>query len=419
MRKQVSKRCLASLALAGLMAIGTSARGAGFALYEMSARGNALGGALIGLTGDASANYFNPANLTALEGNQVMVGMSFINPGTKVETLVPTPRGPAEVSTDNDTHWWIPPHAYGSMQVSEKTWVGVGVYSPFGLGSVFEENWVGRYNSYKAIIETVDVNPNIAFKVDEKLSVAAGLQIMKMDLQLKRKLPNMLVAGGRDMDFELEGDSVGYGGNAAISYAFTESFGLGLVYRSQVQQTVKGDAMLTAMGRPFETDAEGSVKLPASTSLGANYKLGALTLGAAVTFTEWSSFDELRVTFANPAVMGRSESVTDKNWNNVWRYGVGAEYALTEKFDVRCSYVYDEDPVPDGTSDYLVPSDDRHLVGLGLGCKMDRYRLDLGYTYLMIEDRNDMPGRPADGFLPSSFKNADAHILAVSMAAVF
>lgn len=418
MRKQVSIRCLGTLVLAAVLAA-PSARGAGFALYEMSARGNALGGAMIGLTGDASANYYNPANLTSLKGNQVMAGVSFIDPSVEVQTTVPTPLGPAELATDNDTHWWIPPHAYGSMQVSEKVWVGVGVYSPFGLGSVFDENWVGRYNSYKAIIETVDVNPNIAYKVDEKLSVAAGLQIMTMDLQLKRKLPNTVMPGGPDMNFELDGDSVGYGGNAAISYAVTESFGLGLVYRSEVHQSLDGDATLNAMGRQFETDAEGDVKLPASTAFGANYKVGDLTLGGAVTYTEWSSFDELRVKFANPAVMGRSESVTDKDWDNVWRYGVGAEYAVSEKLDVRCSYVYDEDPIPNETADYLVPSDNRQLLGAGLGWTMNTYRLDLGYTYLMFENRDNVPARPAEGIYPSDFKDGNAHILSVTLCKTF
>ncbi|MFO7536143.1 MAG: outer membrane protein transport protein [Kiritimatiellia bacterium] len=405
--------------LAASLAGITTAHGAGFALYEMSARGNALGGALVGITGDASANYFNPANLTATDGLHVMVGASMIGPEVTVHTRVPTAFGAADLSTDNDKSWWTPPHAYASMQVAEKTWVGVGIFSPFGLGSVFDENWVGRYNSYKAIIETVEVNPNVAYKLDDHLSVAVGLQIMTLDLTLKRKLPNSAVPGGPDMNFELEGDSVGYGGNAALSYRVSDNFGFGLTYRSEVQQTVKGDATLTAFGSDFGTDAEGTVVLPAATTLGGNYTTGKLMLGGSVTYTEWSSFDELRVKFANPAILGRAESVTEKDWNNVFRYAAGAEYRLNPGVALRCSYVFDEDPVPNRHADYLVPSNDRHLFGFGMGFALGRCNLDLGYTYLMFKDREDVQARPAEGVYPSEFKDGFCHIVSASLSTVF
>lgn len=419
MRKQSISLRIAGIVFAASLTVLSTAKGAGFALYEMSARGNAVGGTLIGITGDASACYFNPANMTEAPGRQFMVGASFIGPQSTVQTTVPTPAGAAQLSTDNAERWWVPPHAYASLQIAEKTWVGVGVYSPFGLGSVFDENWVGRYNSYKAIIETVDLNPNVAYKLDDNLSIAVGLQIMTFDLLLKRKLPNMLVAGGPDMDFELKGDSVGYGGNAAVSYKVNEKLGVGLVYRSEVQQTVKGDANVTAGPMKFGTEAEGDVTLPAATSIGANYKMGDLTLGAAVTYTEWSSYDELRIKFANPAALGRAESVTPKDWNNVWRYAMGAEYAINSACILRCSYVFDEDPIPNKSADYLIPSNDRHLFGVGAGYKLGNIMIDLGYTYLMIIDRNAVDARLAEGVFPSSYKDGFAHILAASASAAF
>ncbi len=420
MRQKESSLRIAAVALTLALSSLPDARGAGFALYEMSARGNALGGSLVGITGDASATYFNPANMTESAGVQVMAGASFIGPRTEVSATVPSPLGMSAIDTKNESQWWIPPHAYASMAVSEKTWVGIGIYSPFGLGSVFESDWIGRYNSYKAIIESVDMNPNAAYKLNDKLSVAVGLQIVSFDLLLKRKIPNMLVAGGPDFDFELDGDGVGYGGNAAISFRANEKLGFGLVYRSEVSETVRGDAVLTAMGTKMGTDAEGTVVLPASTVAGANYQKGDLTLGAAVTFTEWSSYDELKVEFANPAVLGRSESVTEKDWNNVWRYAVGAEYAMNDTVTLRCSYTFDEDPVPDSSADYLVPSNDRHLFGVGAGFKVGASTmLDLGYTYLLIEDRNDVQARPLEGVFASDFKNGDTHIIGISLAGAF
>ena len=349
----------------------------------------------------------------------ISAGLSLIGPSVEVTTRVPTPMGVKSVKTDNEEHWWNPPHAYAAMPVNEKVWIGIGIYCPFGLGSVFDSEWTGRYNSYKAIIEAVDVNPNVAYKVTDQISVAAGLQIMTFDLLLKRKLPNAFIPGGPDLDFKLEGDDVGYGGNAALSIRPNANLGVGLVYRSEVRETVRGDAVINAMGQKMSTPGSGSITLPASSTLGANYRKGALTLGAAVTYTEWSSYDELKVRFDNPAVLGVSESRTEKAWNDVWRYGAGAEYALNDTVTLRVSYVYDEDPIPDRTADYLVPSNDRHLFGLGAGVVIGPCRLDLGYTYLMIEDRKDVPARLNDGVFASDFKKGDAHIFGVTLGGSF
>jgi len=169
----------------------------------------------------------------------------------------------------------------------------------------------------------------------------------------------------------------------------------------------------------MSTPGSGPITPPASSTLGANYRKGALTLGAAVTYTEWSSYDELKVRFDNPAVLGVSESRTEKAWNDVWRYGAGAEYALNDTVTLRVSYVYDEDPIPDRTADYLVPSNDRHLFGLGAGVVIGPCRLDLGYTYLMIEDRKDVPARLNDGVFASDFKKGDAHIFGVTLGGSF
>ena len=72
----------AKIVLLALIAANLSprARAAGFGLYEASARGNAMGGALVGDTVDASANYYNPANLTSLAGTHTLVGATVVHP---------------------------------------------------------------------------------------------------------------------------------------------------------------------------------------------------------------------------------------------------------------------------------------------------------------------------------------------------
>lgn len=416
MHTKLTRNTVTGLALASVMlAGGVSAQAAGFGLYEMSARGNAMGGALVGRTDDPSANYFNPAGLTDLPGTQLMGGLTWIVPQVTVKTQTPMGR----ISTDSERNNWLPPHLYGSFQLDDRTWLGLGVFSPFGLGSEFPKTWPGRYNSYEAIIQTVEANPNLAYKVTDKLSLAIGASAMNFDLTLKRMLPNP--TGGSDLDFALEGDSVGFGVNAALKYDITSDLSVGFSYRSPVEQEVEGTARAKAGGRTLSsTDAEGDITLPAFYSLGVNYKpVDRLNIGVGAMMTGWSSYDELRVKFDRP-VLGRiSESVTEKDWNDVMRYFAGVEYGLTDALTVRVSYVYDEDPIPDRTADYIVPSDNRHIISLGLGYTIRDITIDVTYSQLLIEDRNNVAARLGEGVFPSDFVDGSASMVGVSVSSKF
>lgn len=115
---------------------------AGFGIYEWSARGNALGGATVGRADDPSAIASNPAGITQLDGLQVLAGFTAIHPVLDIRT------GNTWTSSDKDA-LWIPPHFYATWKVNDRYSIGLGTYSRFGLGSVFDENWAGRYNSYE------------------------------------------------------------------------------------------------------------------------------------------------------------------------------------------------------------------------------------------------------------------------------
>jgi len=379
------------------------AYGAGFALYEGSARGNALGGAMVGRADDPSAIFYNPAGITQLKGEQVEAGATLIDPSTTVETL--TPMG--KMSTDTKDNYWLPPHAYGTYQINDRWWAGLGLYSRFGLGTEFPENWPGRYNSYNAQIRSFTLNPDIAVKLG-KLSLAAGVSAEYFDLKLQRKIPTGTPV---DYDMTLEGDAVGYGYNVAAHYAFSKWLALGAAYWSSVEEDVDGDATIG----PGKTDASGEIKLPDMLFLGLMISpIDKLSLEIGAVRTGWSTYDQLMITFDNPALAGPS-ATTPKNWEDVWRYQAGLEYKVTEKLDLRLGYVYDEEPIPDDTVDYLVPANDRQLYSIGFGYHWTKWTLDVSYSYLSISDRS-VSARPSDGIPPSQFKDGDAHMVGVSVS---
>jgi long-chain fatty acid transport protein len=414
-------------AVLGLLVAATMAQGAGFALYEGSARGNALGGTLVGRADDPSAIFYNPAGITQLPGLQVMGGATFISPKTDVVTDV----GDMKITTETEDNVWIPPHLYSTYQCNDSIWFGLGVLSRFGLGTEYDEDWPGKYNIYKAVVKTVTVNPNVAFKVNDKLSLAAGVSAMWLDLDLEQKIDvgkTMGQPGALDVDQELTGDDWGYGFNLAAHYKACDWMSLGLSYVSRVDQDVDGDADFTKppvsdLDPVFnDTGVSGEITLPDMLFMGVTfYPADRWSLEIDAIWNGWSSYDELVIEYdhfiaVDPLTgLPVTEARVKKDWDDVWRFQFGAEYKATDWLDLRLGYVFDESPIPDETVDYLVPANDRHLYSLGCGMHWGEWILDLSYTYLVIENRS-VDARPQDGILDSRFEDGVTHLFGASLS---
>lgn len=383
---------------------------AGFGIYEWSARGNALGGAMVARADDPSAVAFNPAGMVQLDGTQVMFGFTAISPTADLlNELDPTPKG--RVSSVAST--WFPPHLYYTRQLDGKNWFGIGVFTRFGLGTKLEPDWFGRYNSYNAEITSLSINPSWAWKLNERWAAGIGVEAVYFGIDLRRKI---FTGQGFDLDSKLEGDSIGWGWNLGVLYRPTEKVQLGVTYRSQVGQKVEGnfDATLPDGSKYLRKGASGEITLPDLFTAGILFKpTERLSLEADAVLTRWSSYDKLQIEFDDDT------SVTSaKNWKDVWRYQLGIEYALSEKMDLRLGYVIDPSPIPDETIDYIAPTNDRRLYSIGLGYKNGDWAYDLSYIYLKIKER-EIAGRPAEGVFPSRSENGEAHLFGISLSRKF
>lgn len=397
---------------------------AGFAIYEWSARDMALGGATVGRADDPGALASNPAGITQLDGVQVTAGVMGIHPVLDVVT-------DGESETSDEDAIYVPPHFYATWKVNDRYSVGLATFSRFGLGMVFDEDWDGRYNSYEATMQSVSVNPNVAVAVTDKLSAAFGVEAMYLNFNQKKKL--MMVGPGPtllpDGDADLEADGMGYGFNMALHYKPCQYAKVGLSYRSPITMKVVGDANFSdisgipaMIGAYRDTDAHGVVTLPDSFSFGvAMYPMDKLSVELGAVYTLWSKYDELKINFSdplNPFDPTSDETVSEKNWDDVWRFNVGVEYAALDWLDLRLGYVYDNTPVPDETIDYLLPDSDRQIFSGGLGFHQDNWAVDVNYSYLLFADR-DIDERAEDYVYEGKVENADCHIAGISFTYKF
>jgi long-chain fatty acid transport protein len=433
---RVSSLCIRTLFL-GLMVILLGAQpgyGAGFALYEGSARGNALAQTLVARADDPSAIFYNPAGITQLPGLQVMGGATFILPGVDVQTTSYYTGEKATTSTE--TNVWVPPHLYATYQFVDSLWFGMGIFGQFGLGTEFDQDWPGRYNNYNAQIKSLTFNPNFAFKVNDQLSLAAGIDFMWFDLKLEQKID----ASGQndpdtytfDVDQSLTGDTVGVGWNLGLHYKPCNWMALGFSYRSKIRQHVDGDAdfkkpdFLDPLPIFLDTGVSGTITLPDTFFTGFMFKpWDRFSVEIGGTYVRWSTYDQLTLDYDSPIAFDPQtgapiDSVTRiKDWSDTWRASIGFEYTPVDWLDLRAGYSFDESPINSEHVDYLLPANDRHLFSFGPGFRWHNWVLDLSYTYIWITDREYVAARPAEGVLESSFEDGYAHLFGLSVSYKF
>lgn len=418
-----------ALTVAALAMLAGSAAAAGFGIYEWSGRGNAMGGAVVACPKDASTAAHNPAGAVDLPDTNFYAGVSGINPKAIIDM-------DAYDDAKGKSNVWMPPHAYVTHQLNDDWWFTGAVFSRFGLGTEFEEDWAGRYNCSMASIESLSFNPNLVYKINDEWSVGVGVEIMWLEFTQEKSVDRRLVYDPNtydwDSDARLQGDSIGKGLTLSLYHKPLDWLSVGLVYRSQMKHKIRGDVWFRQQGTlaavvpgafSENQEATGILILPDSVTLGAAVKpLDDLTLEADVVWTRWSTYQELRIDYEKPLVPGvqsTDHSTSVKNWKDTFRYQFGAEYGLLDWLDVRASYIYDQSPIRDDHDDYMIPAADRQLYSCGLGFHWDNYLVDVAYTYLRSGEREYTFRGANVGVQNGQAHDLETHILGVSVGYKF
>ena len=423
--------CIRLAALFCFLAMAGTAHAEGFALYEYSARGVALGGSLMARKPDASAVAYNPALMTRLPGIHLMGGVSAIVPDGKMRTT--DPAGRTENTSLKPSTWFIP-HAYYTQQLNDSFTVGVGEFSRFGLGFEYPHNWPGRFNIYEVSLKSASINPNIAWAATDKLSLAVGVEFVYVCLDLKKRAQTPIgPLGTMEVESNIQdAEDVGYGFNVAGHYQFNEQWAVGLQYRSQVRVRAFGDVQYSYegyTGHPFgeplarnayntnfkDGEAHATVILPDSLAGGISWTpIPELSIEVGATWTRWSTFRGLNIHLPQP--IGVSEN--PKHWSDTWRFNVGVEYEPVEWLALRAGYVFDQSPMTSYYADYLVPTHDRNIYSLGVGFKWDSWTVDLAYAYIQPKDRSYSYSADTH-VLDSKTKDTSTNIFSLSLGYEF
>ena len=394
----------------------------GFALIEQNASG--LGNAYAGQAAaaeNASTVYFNPSGMTLVPGRQVTGTLNVIRPQTEF-TDNGGSRSPANVaapaggSNGSDAGGWnYVPNAFMSWQLGERLWAGIGLTVPFGLKTNYDPTFIGRFQSQKSQLQTYDINPSVAFKVNDWLSLGGGISYQYARLGLDRAF---FAGTARAQTVSLHDGAWGWNAGAMLNLG--KDTRVGLTYRSTLNYDLAGGITVAGVGT---ATGKVSLSMPDSVSLAISHQLNEKwqLLGDA-TWTHWSRIQNVPLFLTSQlgtSVAGTVSDTLDLQFRDGYRFGVGANYRWTDNFMLKLGVAYDRSPVPDATHrSVFLPDADR--VWLSFGGKHQLTKngvLDVGYARLFLSDADVLRSKGvgaagAQGIVSGSYK---AHVDIVSL----
>jgi long-chain fatty acid transport protein len=381
----------------GLIVLPGVSLASGFALIEQNASG--LGNAYAGQAAsaqDASTVFFNPAGLSLLPNTQLVLVGNLIQPSSKFSGTFSAPVGGGQ-GGDAGSLAFVP-NFYFAYPLTSSVNIGVGINSPFGLKTEYDSSWVGRFQAIKSDLKTINLNPSIAWKIDDQFSLGVGLSVQRVEATLTNAISPL--APGSMMT--VKGDDYGYGFNLGLLWQANENTRAGIAYRSKIDYTLSGT--LAANAVLPSSDIKADITMPDSASLSVFHKLSpSVDLLADVTWTGWSSFDRLAIVYTSLPV---PLPATQENWKDSWRYSLGANYHMNDQVTLRGGLAFDQTPVPDAIHRTArIPDEDRIWLALGGQYRMDkRNALDFGYAHLFVKGA-DINNTTSAGTLTGSHDN--------------
>lgn len=354
-----------ALGLAAALLAPQVAGAEGFAINEWSAEGVAMGGARMFAEDDAANVAYNPASITKVKGEVMKSSYTYLSPHGNYKLYDSNNDEIKGEPTHNKVHAGWAVGTYYVRQINDKEWFGIGAFPRFAMVSEFERESMASSNAFFSKLNGVSVTPTYAHKFDKKWSAAVGAEINYVGLELQKNSydPRVQMNVGAT---QTEGESYALGWNAAANYAFDDKNEIGVVYRSRITHSLEADfKMYPVIGDKITADAYGVVTLPDSWDIGYNHKFDKKTrLELKATRTNWSTYDALNVYFDKP-VFGKPNALSDKNWENGWRYAIGLEHNLSDKYTVMAGFAFDESSIPYNGGDFMVPTGLRRTYSIG------------------------------------------------------
>ena len=386
------------LSFFALLAVSKNAISGGFMIPHQTARGLALSNAITAGVNDASAIYYNPAALSEVDGNNLLVN------GTYIEVISSVENSGRDAGNKHDDNFLGSLFTNYHIPGTDFT-VGIGTYAPFGLATTYERQFT-RFAAERTELRTLFITPAVSWHPSPMLSVGAGASFVHASGVFSRDLCfNSLgctfAPGTAEAHLRLTDTANAFTYNVGVLFKPTDTWKFGFSYRGRTDiRFDDADVKLAGVlgNQKVKADVQ-PLPLPPVINVGAHWQMTPLW-GAELVYeyTRWSEFKHLKATFESGPLPGFN---LPQNWKNTSTVRVGSHYSLTKDIEVRGGFALEETPIPNSTQNPSIPDADKLTLNVGLGYKWEKLTFDLGYQAVLYKTRrisnNELEGTPATG----------------------
>jgi long-chain fatty acid transport protein len=371
-----------------LSMLASYASASGFQLIEQNASG--LGNAYAGsaaIADNASTIFYNPAGMTQLQDREFSTGVAaigtnfdFTNQGSSVGSTLAGNGG-------NGGGWGFVPNAYLSWALNKDLYVGVGMGAPFGMKTEYDGGWIGAAQSNLFDVKTYNINPSIAYRVNDSVSIGAGLSWQRLTADYGRRVGSAApYLATSPLKLTLDGDAWGW--NAGALFTLSPETKVGISYRSAISYDLTGNINVvgTSPVPSSDTAARASLKLPDMFILSATHELNTKwQLLGDISWTGWSSIPQIDIIRSANGTLAQR---LDTDFKDAWRVAVGANYQYSSDIKLKFGIAYDQTPVKSAANRLVsLPDNDRLWLSGGAQWIPSKGSVfDFGVTYLYLKD---------------------------------
>lgn len=349
-----------------------SAFAAGYSteLYSTSGLANSYAGSAAG-SHDASDMFFNPAILSGIQKKELIASVSYLDLKVDVDNARgnfsnTAPNSGSDV-TNAGTGTFVPAF-YFAAPINDEFAFGLAVTTPFGLVTKYDLDWVGRYRAVESVVSTTNFNPSLSYKINNQLSVGAGVVAQYYEATLTNAVVNGADPYNPSSDFigKAKGSDWGYGYTLGATFKLNEKLKFGLGYRSKIEHKLTGTTQVAGYG--WRSDFSARTATPESLTAGVAFKLNKeVELVYDTTWTRWSRLKNLTI---DATQNNNLDTTTHFNWHDSFLHSVGANFTLNNKWLARIGAAYEKDAVTNANREPRAPNGDKIWTSIGFNYKI-------------------------------------------------
>lgn len=406
-----------TLILLGLVLTIATAEAGGLYLYEIGSPDVGLAAAgYAARAEDAGTAFTNPAGMTRLERPSLLLGAQLMY----LNIDFATDSNSTEAGNDGDSNGWLPAGGLFYVHpVNDSLALGLAMTGYFGLALDYQDDWAGRYYVQDTTLQAAAIQPAIAWQVNDRLSVGAGVAVLygllEEKLAVNRSLDDL-----PDGEIKLEDDDWAVQLNLGVLYAPVPGTRFGLTYLSEADLDFSDRADVSGFG-PTLTAILGlgsrtvdlGVTMPQAVMFSVYHELSdRLAVMGNLGWQDWSEFGKVEVSISNTRV----DLTTDLDYHDTWHVALGAQYRVAEPWLLTAGIAYDSAMIDEEDLGPTLPVGESWRFALGGRYSWSR-DLTFGAAYELAWAGDldmDVERGPLAGRVSGTYENTAIHFVALN-----